>query len=81
MKQYDTWRHRAAEAVAAMKMEDATYWHGMFKGQKGEKGGISYIMGGSRVFNLADAQQYYGLSDNINRYKAVYDQVSRYRRN
>jgi OOP family OmpA-OmpF porin len=79
MKQYDTWRRRAAEAVAATyEMEDADYWYNMFKGQKGEKGGISYNMGGSRVFNLADAQQYYGLSDNINRYKAVYDQVSRY---
>jgi len=79
MKQYDTWRRRAAEAVAATyEMEDADYWYNMFKGQKGEKGGISYNMGGSRVFNLADAQQYYGLSDNINRYKSVYDQVSGY---
>ncbi|MCC6726058.1 MAG: OmpA family protein [Saprospiraceae bacterium] len=79
MKQYDSWRHKAAEAVAATyEMEDANYWYDMFKGQKGEKGGISYNMGGSRVFNLADAQQYYGLSDDINRYKSVYDQVSGY---
>jgi outer membrane protein OmpA-like peptidoglycan-associated protein len=50
----------------------------MFKGQKGEKNGISYNMGGTRVFNLADANQYYGITDGINRYKAVYDQVSKY---
>ena len=79
MKQYDQWRRRAAEAVVATyEMEDADYWYNMFQGQKGEKGGISYNMGGSRVFNLADAQQYYGLKDGVNRYKAVYDQVSYY---
>jgi len=50
----------------------------MFKGQKGEKNGISYNMGGSRVFNFSDANQYYGITDGVNRYKAVYDQVSRY---
>jgi outer membrane protein OmpA-like peptidoglycan-associated protein len=59
-------------------METPEYWYEMFKGQKGEKNGISYNMGGSRVFNLADANQYYGISDGTNRYKAVYDQVSRY---
>jgi OmpA-OmpF porin, OOP family len=59
-------------------MENADYWYNMFKGQKGEKGGISYNMGGSRVFSLADANQYYGVTDGVNRYKAVYDQVSIY---
>jgi outer membrane protein OmpA-like peptidoglycan-associated protein len=79
MKQYDDWKHRAAEAITATyQMENADYWYDMFKGQKAEKGGISYNMGGSRVFNLADAQQYYGLSDKLNRYKSVYDQVSKY---
>lgn len=80
MKQYDSWRHKAAEAVAATyQLENGDYWYNMFKGQKGEKNGITYNMGGSRVFNLADARQYYGLgSDGISRYKAVYDQVSRY---
>ncbi|MBP6431149.1 MAG: OmpA family protein [Ferruginibacter sp.] len=79
MKQYDSWKKRAGEAVTAtFKMEDAQYWQDMFKGTKGEKNGISYNMGGSRVFNLADANQYYGITDGTNRYKAVYDQVSKY---
>src|SRR5688500_8827514 len=81
MKQYDSWRRRASEAVAkTFSMETPEYWYDMFKGQKGEKNGISYNMGGSRVFNFADANQYYGISDGVNRYKAVYDQVSRYLR-
>ncbi len=79
MKQYDSWKKRASESVTkTFNMEDADYWYNMFKGQKGEKNGISYNMGGSRVFNLADANQYYGITDGINRYKAVYDQVSKY---
>jgi len=79
MKQYDSWRHKAAETVAEnFKQENGAYWYDMFKGQQGEKGGISYNMGGSRVFNLADCNQYFGISDGTNRYKAVYDQVSRY---
>lgn len=79
MKQYDSWRKKASEAAAkTFGIETPDYWYAMFKGQKGEKNGISYNMGGSRVFNLADANQYYGISDGTNRYKAVYDQVSRY---
>lgn len=79
MKQYDSWRKKASETTTqAFGMETPQYWYDMFKGQKGEKNGISYNMGGSRVFNLADANQYYGISDGTNRYKAVYDQVSRY---
>jgi outer membrane protein OmpA-like peptidoglycan-associated protein len=79
MKQYEGWKKRAAEAVTStFNMENSDYWYNMFKGQKGEKNGVSYNMGGSRVFNLADANQYYGVSDGTNRYKAVYDQVSKY---
>jgi outer membrane protein OmpA-like peptidoglycan-associated protein len=79
MKQYDSWRVRASEAVAkTFNMETPKYWYDMFKGQTGEKNGISYNMGGSRVFNLSDAKQYFGVTDGINRYKAVYDQISRY---
>jgi OmpA-OmpF porin, OOP family len=79
MKQYEPWKKTAAEAVAkTFNMENGDYWYNMFKGQKGEKNGISYNMGGSRVFNLADANQYFGVTDGTNRYKAVYDQVSKY---
>lgn len=79
MKQYDSWRKKASETTAkTFGIETPDYWYSMFRGQKGEKNGVSYNMGGSRVFNLADANQYYGISDGTNRYKAVYDQVSRY---
>lgn len=79
MKQFDTWKKRASEAVTkTFGMESPDYWYNMFKGQKGEKSGVSFNMGGSRVFNQADANQYYGITDGTNRYKAVYDQVSRY---
>ncbi len=79
MKQFDSWRLKASECVAkTFNMETPGYWYNMFKGQKGEKNGVSYNMGGSRVFNFADANQYYGITDGVNRYKAVYDQVSRY---
>ena len=79
MKQFDSWQLKASESVAAtFGMENPKYWYDMFKGQKGEKNGISYNMGGSRVFNLADANQYLGVTDGTNRYKAVFDQVSKY---
>jgi outer membrane protein OmpA-like peptidoglycan-associated protein len=50
----------------------------MFKGQKGTKDGLDYNVGGTRVFNYADAMQYFGITDGNNRYKAVYNQVSMY---
>lgn len=79
MKQYDDWRVRASEAISsAYELETPQYWYDMFKGQKGSKNGIDYNMGGSRVFNYADVMQYYGISDGVNRYKAVYNQVSSY---
>jgi OmpA-OmpF porin, OOP family len=79
IKQYDSWKKKAAECVAkTFNMENGEYWYNMFKGQSGEKNGISFNMGGSRVLNYADAKQYLGLSDGINRYKSVYDQVSNY---
>lgn len=79
MKQYESWRKKASETTAkTFNMETPQYWYDMFKGQQDQKNGVSYNMGGSRVFNLADANQYYGITDGTNRYKAVYDQVSRY---
>lgn len=79
MKQYDEWAVRASEATAqAYSLETPKYWYDMFKGQTGNKGGVEYNMGGSRVLNYADAMQYYGISDGVNRYKSVYNQVSNY---
>lgn len=79
MKQYDSWRRKAGECVAkTFNLENGEYWYNMFKGEKGEKNGISYNMGGSKVLNYADAKQYFGLTDGVNRYKSVYDQVSNY---
>lgn len=79
MKNYEDWRVRASEAVyETYKIEDAHYWFKMFQGQQGTKNGLTYNMGGSRVFNYADAMQYFGMIDGVNRYKSVYTQVSNY---
>ncbi|MGL4631704.1 MAG: OmpA family protein, partial [Leadbetterella sp.] len=79
MKNFEDWRVKASEAVAeTFKIENPKYWYDMFKGQKGNKNGVEYNMGGSKVFNYADAMQYFGLSDGVNRYKSVYTQVSGY---
>ncbi len=79
MKNYDDWRVRASEAITeTYQMESAKYWYDMFKGQQATKNGLTYNMGGSKVFNYADAMQYFGISDGVNRYKSVYNQVSNY---
>jgi OOP family OmpA-OmpF porin len=79
MKNYEDWKVRASQAVAdTYKMETPEYWYKMFKGQQETKNGLTYNMGGSKVFNYADAMQYFGLSDGVNRYKSVYNQVSGY---
>jgi OmpA-OmpF porin, OOP family len=83
IKQHDEWAHKAAECVDKTFQVDNTgpeYWYKMFKGQSATKAGISYDMGGSRVFTYADAKQYYGIGggDGVKRYKAVYEQVSGY---
>ena len=79
MKNYEDWKVRASEAIAdTYKMETPEYWYKMFKGQQETKNGLTYNMGGSKVFNYADAMQYFGLSDGVNRYKSVYNQVSGY---
>lgn len=79
IKQYDEWAVRASEAVAkTYNFETPKYWYDLFKGQKGTKDGLDYNIGGTKVFNYADALQYYGITDGNNRYKAVYNQVSTY---
>ena len=79
IKQYDTWAVKASEAVCkTYSLETPKYWYDLFKGQSATKDGLEYHIGGSKVFNYADAMQYYGITDGTNRYKAVYDQVSKY---
>lgn len=79
IKLYDEWAVRASECVAkTYDFETPEYWYKMFKGQTGEKDGLGYDIGGTKVFNYADALQYFGITDGINRYKAVYNQVSVY---
>lgn len=79
IKQYDEWARKAAECVAkTYNFENADYWYNLFKGQKGTKDGLDYNIGGTRVFNYADAMQYFGISDGKNRYKSVYEQISSY---
>jgi OOP family OmpA-OmpF porin len=79
MKNYEDWKVRASEAVATTyNMETPEYWYKMFKGQQGTKNGLTYNMGGSKVFNYADGMQYFGMTDGVNRYKSVYNQVSGY---
>jgi outer membrane protein OmpA-like peptidoglycan-associated protein len=79
IKLYDEWAHAAADAVAkTYNFETGKYWYELFKGQKGTKEGLDYNIGGSKVFNYADVLQYYGISDGNNRYKSVYEQISKY---
>ena len=79
MKQYDSWRVRASETVAeTFNLETPKYWYKMFKGEKITKNGMTYNVGGSKVLNYADVMQYYGITDGVDRYKAVYNQVSTY---
>jgi OmpA-OmpF porin, OOP family len=79
MKNNDDWKVKASEAVAeTYQVETADYWYKMFKGQQGTKAGLTYNMGGSKVFNYADGMQYFGMTDGVNRYKSVYNQVSGY---
>ena len=90
IKQHDKWAKHAAECAANTygrdkggnkmgEIGEGKYWYDMFKGQKGTKGGLDYNIGGTRVFTYADALQYYGMgTDNNNRYKAVYNQISLY---
>ena len=79
MKQFDSWAVKASEAVSkTYNFETPKYWYDLFKGQQGTKDGLSYNIGGSKVFNYADAMQYFGITDGNNRYKSVYEQVAKY---
>ena len=73
LKQYDQWAVRGSEAIASgFNLETPEYWYSMYKGQTGSKAGVKYSIGGSRPLTYSDALQYYGVTDGVNRYKAVY---------
>jgi len=79
IKLFDEWARFAAQSVTkTYQMESPTYWYEMFKGKTETKDGVTYSVGGSRVLNYSDALQYYGVTDGVNRYKSVYNQVSNY---
>lgn len=82
MKLYDEWAVAASKAVQQTYDPSNTtpeFWYNMFKGQKMNDNGVEYNLGGTRVFNFADAQQYYGVAGDMNnRYKSVYEQVGKY---
>lgn len=79
IKLYDEWAIKAGECAAkTYNYKNGKYWYELFKGYTGTKSGLDYHVGGTRVFNYADAMQYYGITDGKNRYKSVYDQVSTY---
>lgn len=79
IKQYDSWAVKASEAVSkTYNLETPKYWYNMFKGQIETKDGLDFHIGGSKVFNYADAMQYFGITDGTNRYKSVYNQISGY---
>ncbi len=81
IKQYDEWAIFASKAVCkTYNFETPKYWYDLFKGirKTDNTTGIEYNIGGSRVLNYADALQYYGITDGVNRYKEVYNQISGY---
>jgi len=79
IKNSDEWLHAASAAVAkTYNFETPSYWYELFKGKDSTKAGLDFHVGGSKVFNYADALQYYGISDGSNRYKDVYEQIGGY---
>ena len=79
IKQYDSWAVKGSECVSkTFNLETPQYWYSMFKGEHVDNATGTYNLGGSRVLTYGDAMQYYGITDGINRYKSVYNQVSNY---
>lgn len=79
IKQYPEWEKFASEcATRVYKSESPDFWRSIYKGYQltGSHGSVN--VGGSRVFNLADARQYYGLDGSGDKYETVYNQVGKY---
>jgi len=80
IKQYDEWLVYAMDCNSKVfKMQDGNYWYRAYNGfTQTTPSGLTVSIGGSRVFNYADAQQYYGLNGGKSRYEAVYTQIAQY---
>lgn len=78
IKTNSEWKSYAYTTMANTYGETAEFWKLGYEGKQGDKNGVPYSVGGSRVFNLADAKQYFGLTDGVNRYKIVWQQVAGY---
>ena len=83
IKSSDVALNRAAEAAVAVYkgagqnvMLSASEWVSLYKGETHKnKNGVEVAFGGSRVWNLADAIQYFGMDGGPNIYEGVYTQI------
>jgi len=80
IKLYDSWLVKACECNSKVFMlQDGPYWYKAFNSYTGhDANNIEYSIGGTRAFNYADAEQYYGLNGGASRYEAVYTQIAGY---
>ena len=79
IKLYDEWLREAADCNSkTFKFQDGNYWYKAFKAYQGtHPDGVQYNVGGTRAFNYADNEQYFGLVG-PSRYEAVYTQIAKY---
>jgi len=63
----------AKVSAEVYKEKTGAYWEAMYKGQEVNKNGVYIRLGGSKVYNLADAYRLFGLeAGHQNQFKATY---------
>jgi OOP family OmpA-OmpF porin len=63
----------AKVSAEVYKEKTGAYWEAMYKGQEVNRNGVYIRLGGSRVYNLADAYRLFGLeAGRLNQFKATY---------
>lgn len=83
MKLYDDWLKYGCDCNAkTFKFQDGNYFYKAFKGYvwtdvTGSAGDVPRNVGGTRAFNYADNEQYFGLNG-PSRYEQVYTQIAKY---
>jgi len=83
IKLYDDWlKYGCACNAKTFKFQDANYWYKAFKGYvwtdvTGSTGDLPRNVGGTRAFNYADNEQYFGLNG-PSRYELIYTKVASY---